>query len=552
MSYLLQGRERASSRVVCIGFVLFCMAVTLMLPVTAQGGTPFSLGKGKGPSLAVDVAGKTHVVFNDDDKIHYCQLEQGRQGCLQGRTFMAPGGDASKSFVLTTVPNTVYIVMPRYVQSDIQVWKSTNGGAPGSFTGPIEAATNYSGIHADDAMVGPGGKIFVSSTLGAGTFVQSFNPNGGPNTLAADLGNLPGAPGQGPYGYSTTLGLYRSQPGNTSIPIVAGWSIPNSGSHGTGFYRYRGDGNPNDEANWVGPTKITDGEEPRMASNPEGLFLLDQADRSRGKSYEVWRFDGTSFVDPVTLPGSRYGYEGNLFAVPAPNGNLYSVWRENGSPSELRIAMSSDGGKSFNLPLTIATSTGILSLTGASTPDGKGFVAWEGGDDAVSVVPIDPAALSASRPAEETPSGSDQNGSGNAQNSPIKQPVSNPKRKRSTGSYSGPVRYVTVRVGGTTYGLALPRRCVKQGQSVTLKVTQRTKRKLIRAKSAKRYKVKRVVFSVGKRKRTDKKAPFRWKVSTAKFAPKSKHSVKVKVSLRRIKGNRRVTKTLKGTLRICG
>jgi hypothetical protein len=62
-----------------------------------------------------------------------------------------------------------------------------------------------------------------------------------------------------------------------------------------------------------------------------------------------------------------------------------------------------------------------------------------------------------------------------------------------------------------------------------------------------------VVFSVDKKKKKDKKAAFKATFKTAGFKAGSKHKLRAKVRLKPVKGSGKAkTKTLKGTLTICG
>ena len=62
-----------------------------------------------------------------------------------------------------------------------------------------------------------------------------------------------------------------------------------------------------------------------------------------------------------------------------------------------------------------------------------------------------------------------------------------------------------------------------------------------------------VIFSVDKKKKTDKKAAFKATFKTKGFKAPSKHKLRARVRLKPVKGKGKAkTKVLKGTLEICG
>src|SRR5262249_13228674 len=118
------------------------MALCIAASSVAAQGAPFPLGEGHDPYVAVDTAGTAHVAWVHaasalTSEVHSCQVARGATGCSHLQTF--PGGHGGQPFVLLTPSGTIDLVYPRYVEEDIQLWTSTNGGL--GFSGPVKYAT---------------------------------------------------------------------------------------------------------------------------------------------------------------------------------------------------------------------------------------------------------------------------------------------------------------------------------------------------------------------------------------------------------------------------
>src|SRR3954447_13276495 len=111
------------------------MALGVAAPA-AMAGTPFTIGTGKNPDVLVDPSGGAATAAWIDttqtpDRIATCRFPRGASSCSQ-QLLANDGlgdGDADEPYVLRRPDGAVIIVMYRYVQSDVWVWTSPDGGA---------------------------------------------------------------------------------------------------------------------------------------------------------------------------------------------------------------------------------------------------------------------------------------------------------------------------------------------------------------------------------------------------------------------------------------
>src|SRR4051794_26186255 len=101
------------------------IALALLCPA-AQAGTPFTLGNGAHPDIAMDAGGLAHVVWRErldasNYAIRYCQVVPGSQSCGQTQTI---GGPTGLDDPLVVLGDAVYIVVPHYVSDTVDVFSS--------------------------------------------------------------------------------------------------------------------------------------------------------------------------------------------------------------------------------------------------------------------------------------------------------------------------------------------------------------------------------------------------------------------------------------------
>jgi len=466
----------------------------LALAPAADAATPFTVGTGQFPDVAVDNDGTAHVVWEEHnggasgDDIGYCQVPQGMTRCADGplRIIDAPAeGIGRSSYVFVPSPNRVVIVSHRCCTPDATIaYVSTNNGI--SFSG----AVTIGDLDAEDGVLGGDDAFYGVDTGGR---VQRM-PLSGPQVRQQALLNAGFAVPTG-----SSIALFG---GNRPVKVSADFSD-------TTFHLHNGAGDPNDASTWSGPNPVTPaGGEPHLAAGSAGTAMIYRTG-SPGQLH-ARKFDGSGFGPASTL---STGDPISADLTADGSGRFTAVWRENEpNPSELRIATSSDGSN-WSKPAAILRGSGaddIFHTQVAAAPSGKGFAVWDANDrqGTITMAALEPLA-DANEPTQ------------------------------------------TTTVGDQELSFFAPNACVQPPEKVTLRVTSKRKRKL---SPRRRVKVASVVFSVDRTKKTDKKAAFKQAFSTAAFPRGSVHQVRAVVTLRPVvKGAfKNKKKTLKGRFNVCG
>ena len=129
-----------------------------------------------------------------------------------------------------------------------------------------------------------------------------------------------------------------------------------------------------EEKNWTGPTKVAEGYIPRLASGPDGLFMLSQRIiypenpkkmRRRYSSCANTKENTGTFEAPVQIArdsSSGLFEQGDLFENPE-TGALYVVWPEiSGEEYVMKLWESTDGGQTFHGERNIARSASAMKV----------------------------------------------------------------------------------------------------------------------------------------------------------------------------------------------
>jgi hypothetical protein len=356
--------------------------------------------------------------------------------------------------------------------------------------------------HQSDAIFGPGEAISGASIstfqrmplTGAAATTHAEFDSGFPIPTHSDIGLFGG----------TTPVQVMSDGDNTSFVVGTGSDL-------------------NASASWTAAQPLNPpGGEPRVAGGPAGLVLLYSVGDSGARTLEARKFDGTSFGTPVKVSETSDPIFFDLWANPS-TGEFHAFWTANGSsPNELRWAHSKDG-VIWSKPQTVLAADEVdnaFNLQVSAAADEQGFAVWDQNQSngQIRVIPLKP--------------GSSSGGGGNG----------------TDGSATNPADSVTV--GGQELTLLTPAACVNPGVKVALRVTSKIKHLL---SPKKRVKIVRVDFFFDKKKVTDKKAAFKAFFKTKGLKAPSTHKLKAKVLLKPVVGKgKKKTKTLKGTLKICG
>jgi len=474
--------------------------------------------------VIVDGAGNAYVGWTSEgsgvgpEVPKFCKIPPG--GTCSPISLPIPGAVSLVDSASAAIPvfgpgNVVYVVAPRYVRDDVIFWTSNDGGV--SFDAGTERNFYSNKTNPTD--------VFLS---GSSFLIGAFNPGLGFST--AEVGGLGGGsidfadPGSGGVA-SSSMAL-----ADGANPVIAYWNL--SDPYTLRFYRYKGAGSLNSETSWEGPIPVTNGYEPSLAGGPAGLFMVSQ-DYNGGQNpsaINVRRYEGTSFGPARTLANdaSTDLFVGGTIAQSASGNRLAVAWpgtRAGDGAYVMRLFTSTDGGGSF-AESHIAHIGEAYALHAnaelATTDGGSGWIVFT--DRAgLRIADLNPIAGVPAGPAPLPP------------------------------IYKGKTKTVVKKVGPFLIVLRLPKNCLQSRQRFFIGVGKR-KRKALSKKLGGKLRFTKVVFIYdGKKLKVKKKKPFRYLVDPGPMAPGSVHPVKAKVTAILKRGNRekKIKRTLKGTVRAC-
>jgi hypothetical protein len=515
------------------------LALALLAPAGASAGVPYDVGDGAYADLALRPDGKAYAVWTRQvtsapSWAVFCRLEKEVNGCAPGsaRTLHPPagGGAAYSRPVIWVNPanadNLVVIQAQDVSPATTFRWTSANGGD--TWSAPAAAAT---GLLYDEAVAITSptpGFVGVAAT-GSSTHYQFVPLSGATETQKAS----PLPESNSPFRSARTIGMTGDRP---VVAVQAGspaqiryWKYKDSGSISPFT-------NTNSAVNWDNGSDIGPGSLPRLAFGPSGLVLLlvDGTDRR----FETLKFAAGSWTPAGAIAGDvdpSLASHADLFQN--SGGRLVAAMPVSGS---LRVSSSTDGAASWSNPIDVVRGESYVDPQVVAGADGQGFVAWNGSNGRVRATTLDQAVDSPAPGPGSGPTPAPGPGPG-----PGPDPNPNP---RSPDGKPGPV--ATVVVGNEQVTFVAPTECVTAGTPLALRVTSKAKKRVSGKKG--RAKIRRVIFSVGKKKKTDKKAAFRATFATKGMRAGSKHKLAARVRLRQIlKPRKFFNRTLKGTLTIC-
>jgi hypothetical protein len=369
-------------------------ALAAAIPGAASAANSFTLdtnpAAGASAQVAVDSAGTGYFAWEHNG---------GSAANIAMFCKVARGGTCTNPIVLQAVPapfsgatevdgafpvlgsgQTVYVVGPRFIEQDVVVWTSTNGGI--TFDAGIRVAHQgaYLGnTDPTDVLTAPTGRFYVDAHNPGLSFISVPSSGTGP-TAGADLT---------PAGTSnvlgdSTLGLATSV--GTGSPVEA-WSMFIPGQPSTINFRSQGGaGDPNDAATWSAPSQVTTGDRPSLAGGPSGLFLASQDSidaAGHNTQVNVRRYTpGSGFGAPLTLQGDTSGDNaGRIFQT--PGGRVLVAWPgPTGADgvTPIRLYDSTNGG-TFTRVGNVADGTPFnaiyqASIRIAAADDGLGYVSF--------------------------------------------------------------------------------------------------------------------------------------------------------------------------------
>lgn len=311
--------------------------------------------------VVMDTAGNVYVAWNHTssgtaDVPMFCKFALGST-CTSPVSLSLPGPNGpndngtSGDFPIVGPGGIVYVVGPRYVDSDTVVWTSTDGGA--TFGSGTVIANSYGQTGAESVLLEGSNLLIGGVNVGLSFDSTPLTPPSGHTFVFSN----PGAGGV------ASGSLAVDQNGN---PVEAYWNL--SSPAALNYYYYNGSGSMDSQANWTGPVSVGVGQTPSLAGGPGGLYLLS-ADGSNPSNpndptaVDVRSYNATShsFGSPVTLltnPASGFDEGGGLATT--PSGRVVAIWPDVTADGAdvLDSFASTNGGASFAGPAHVATRAG--------------------------------------------------------------------------------------------------------------------------------------------------------------------------------------------------
>ncbi len=276
-------------------------------------------GKAATPGhVVVDSSGKADVAWSHSGGTHadyaeFCRIPKGGK-CKNPMKLPGPDGNAvthsvSGAFPVLGSGGDLFVVAPRYVDDDIVLWQSTNGGK--TFSSPTKFAGGYSN------KTDPSDVVYdvVAMLVGAnnpGLGFSYFGIGTGEYTFAAVTGTVQGS--------SLTLDSASGTPYESYWTQGAKYAVKYFVSPGTV---------PPSDAAWTGPVSVSKGYGGALTYGTNGTFIATQ-DYTGGKypkAVRVRELNDASVGSATTLAKDK---KIDLFATgdisEAPNGHVAVAW----------------------------------------------------------------------------------------------------------------------------------------------------------------------------------------------------------------------------------
>jgi hypothetical protein len=371
---------------------------------TAVASAASVVANGNDPDAIVDRDGITHLVWNETnpgtntaDVLHYCQIPRGATACTNGKAFVPPAPDPALNVdfdgphVMVTPFGEVILLTHRCCspvlgQSDSNVvYVSDDGGA--NFTGPSVVGTEESG--------GPSIPTPVVFDGADRRILTIAGPTGGIHFQAAPLAQQ-GA-GQPYTTQFAQLSSYDSYDPSVVYrernSFAAAWGDLHDTVHVRTFTCALDPcplDRPNNQANWSPDVAIPDAEYPRLATGPNGTFVMYRGTAgATDNKYFIRRVDGASIGPAHPLSDGNGGNFRDV--VQDAGGILHALFTD--KDSGLSYRASGDGGVTWGDQQTIVKGPDYTitspKVTARTVDDGfTGFALWESNDGGQRNPPI--------------------------------------------------------------------------------------------------------------------------------------------------------------------
>jgi hypothetical protein len=503
----------------------------------AHAATPFNVGTGRTPSVAIDSTGVGHVVWQIDDtgdRIGYCRVPKNGTACDVATELSYPAGTGADGqeypYVFAPAPGKVVVVGACFVcgaggaTDRLYRWISTTSGA--SFAAPVEIADNVDPggfgefIDSGDIAIAIGGASIIAGPTALATTPIAVLSGG--HVYSPSVVRVPG---------QNQLVAASSNLSAISFSVMAAASLTAA--------------NINNIANWTGaapPNTPDDNDNPALGAGGSGVFLTYDRFVPADDHVLLQRYD------PVTktfLPGGDIEGSSTIDDsagdpdVAVDSTGPHVIWNSSYDGGRLRYRRSTDAGATFGPVLNIALRDTYIDPQIAVAADGSsGFATWYGiGASTIKVVALDPQPEPVVAPPPPPPP-------------PIAPPPlpPPPPPPAPPAVFNGTTKSVTSTDSRATFSLKVPKACVRPGQ--LFDVTMSAKRK--KRKGNLFIKLFRVDFYLGtKRLKIDKKAPFVYRYRIV-AGTTSGSTIKLRArAFMKVKRGKSPTKSLRATIKVC-
>jgi hypothetical protein len=507
---------------------LAALSAALVTASPATAATPFTVGTGVNPRIAVTPNGTGHVVWSipaqiiSSAAVGYCRIPVGASACDRQEILLFPtnrgvaksGGDVTvqvESDALLRITSACYGCGVGDAQEGIQRWGTGDGGTTFVPEPSLGGTPTNAGMGPDGITVGAG--VYVTPADGD----QVIARPGTTDTTAVDMASgtnfvqtpsIVQVPGQNRLVYAVS-DLFGVRTATFNGPDFAVTSLMNAGNWSTDQQL---------------PTPESGIRNTHLSSGPSGVSLTYEQKIPLDDHVRVRKFDAAknAFGAPRSLESASETGDATIddvFSSQDAAGRVHVVWRSELTTDQLRYTRSDLAGNVFAVPGTLATGERYAHPVIGTGPDAAGWIAWQAGDgdSAIRVMRLGATALADATDTSTTASGA----------------------KTTTR---------TLKVNGATLSFQVPAGCVKRGAGFSVRLTWKKQKK----KGNVFVKVARTDFYVGaKRSKVDRKAPFTQTLKIpASARPGSSVTVRAQAFIKVTKG-KTPKKSVKATIKVC-
>ena len=281
------GSWRLRGAVTAVALVLLALVAAT---AQARVDAPITVSaSGQNPNVTLDAAGDAHIAYTgrgvDSKLLFYCRIPAGGNACAPLTQINAPGDSLTIPVALND-NGVIKVVSYRYGLTSgpfAQVLLFTSGDGGNSFDNGVSTGATTAPY---DIVQGPGNAVsFMDSASICGSCFQRIPLDGSPPSAQVSMSP------DGSHPYSGVIGFVDA---NTPLVVFA------AGNGDGQFRRFSGSGDIGDANNWLPPVDLGTMDWMRLASGPNGLFLVAQESLS-DPDMQVRRFDGTTFGPRVAI-----------------------------------------------------------------------------------------------------------------------------------------------------------------------------------------------------------------------------------------------------------